>query len=42
MFKKDWKFIDDWCLDLGAGNVLKMNQNEYNAEDKDPKSNMLP
>jgi hypothetical protein len=26
-FKKDWKFIEDWCLDLGAGNVLKMNQN---------------
>lgn len=38
-FRKDWKFIEDWCLDLGAGNVLKMNQNDQ--EDKE-KTSVLP
>lgn len=33
-FRKDWKFIEDWCLDLGAGNVLKMNQNDMEVKEK--------
>lgn len=33
VFYKNWSFIDDWYLDLGAGNVLKNSENRnFNSE----------